>query len=691
MAVAWVLLALVDPSVWTAAGLATTAVAVLLAATVRPIPAAAARLVSAPSRGAFVAACAAAAAGVSAWLAVRGLRGTPLSIDAGVSLMQARAMAHLHFGMPMPAPRQAFSNRFCMEGPDGLLYGIFPPGWPLAIVPFLWAGAPMLAGPAVAALLVVGQAMLGRAVGRAAGDEDGGELATRASLLVSLPSYARAIETSDLVSHGFVAALAAVAVACAIDTRRDARARTRRGLLMGACVGWALASRLLDGVVLGVAAAGVAVWTRPGRRSLVWAAAGAAPLLLLLLVEQRAATGQWLVPTQASYFARSDWPPTCHRLGFGPDVGCTVEHPSNVAAFGPGGYGVAAALRVARERASVLGTDLLGFAPLSLLVFVPVLAAGGVEALSAALLLALTLAYASFYNGNAPLYGARHLFPVAPFVWLAAVRGAERCFEWRSGAAARGAGAVVVLAVAGIGARGSWASRGREAIEMQANRSDLRRALEVRGVARGILKTRDHTEVAAAFDPWRDGDDRLFLFDDGSGLLDVRRAHPDLPMFLALPGDGLGALAVPTPPPGLRFELERAWPSLVRPHGLGASRAWRADASGGAALRLGHAQPGAEVTLPFEVVAAGDYVVHLDGLTGPDQGEYALVLDGSSLGTWRGYAAESAPRRGAPVTRALSAGRHALVARCLGRDPASSGYDALLDVLAGEPVATGGP
>ena len=60
------------------------------------------------------------------------------------------------------------------------------------------------------------------------------------------------------------------------------------------------------------------------------------------------------------YFARSDWPPTCHRLGFGRDIGCRVEHPGARESFGDDGYSWTDALRVSRERAVGLGSDLFG-------------------------------------------------------------------------------------------------------------------------------------------------------------------------------------------------------------------------------------------------------------------------------------------------------------------------------------------
>jgi hypothetical protein len=689
-AAAWTCLSLLERAAWPRPWFAIVALSLAAGVVLRPVELLP-RLLMAPRGRLFVGACALVAAGVSLWFTQHWMRKTPIVIDAGVYLMQARAMAHLHFGMRAPSPLQAFSNHFVLEGEDQRLYGVFPPGWPLALVPFVWIGAPMLAGPAMAALLVVAQAALGRAIGRAAGDEHGGELATRVSLLLSLPSYARAVETADLLSHALVAILAAVAVTCAIRVAGAPGAATQRrlGVLLGGCVGWATAARLLDGIVVGAAVAGVLVWTRHGRDAVRWMTLGAAPFLVLLLIEQRCATGAWLLPTQTAYFVRSDWPTNCHRLGMGPGVGCTVEHAAAVANFGPGGYDLSAALRVTRERARVLGEDLLGFPPLALLAFGPLVwAASAIDAIGAAFLLALTLTYGLFYYGNAVLFGARHLFPAAPFVWLLAARACvtlpDRPLLWLDARRARGACIAVLLAVAGASARGPWLTRARDLAASQAERSDLRRTLAREGIDHGIVVSHDQTAVAAAFDSWQTADGPLFVVDDGSGLLELRRAHPGLQVLLSLPGDALGKAYATVLPRGMLVELERAWPTFVRPSGLATKRAAVDEASGGAVLRLSHAQPGAEVAIPFEVAVAADYLVRVDGVAGPDQGNYLLTLDGSPLADWNGYGAQSAARRGQPAARTIGPGRHTLIVRCVGRDARSSGYDALLDDLVGE-------
>lgn len=687
-ALAWVFLALDVGAQWPRVGFVAMAVALVVAIVLRRLVAWLLDALAAPPRWLFLGACALAAAGLSAWAAHRAMRDQPLSIDAGIYLLQARAMAHGHLGVTAPQPFQAFGDRFVLEGPDHALYGIFPPGWPLALSLFVAAGAPMLAGPFVAVLLVLALAALGRAVGEAAGDEDAGERATRVALLLSLTSIGRALETADLLSHAFVAVLAALAVAAALGLARDDGRRTLfRAAGLGVCLGWVVAARLLDGVILLGAVAGVLAWRRPGARALACMTLGAAPLVVLLLVEQHAATGRWLSPTQSLYFQRSDWPADCHRLGFGRDVGCTVEHPGPVSRLGGDGYDLRDAIAVTHERARSLGEDLLGWPPLLLLAFVPLgVFASAVDAVPLAFVLALTLAYALFYYGNAMFFGGRHLFPAAAFVWLLVARGARR-LEGRS---ARGVGAVVVLATAIVAVRGPWAERCAGAADFQAARSDLTATFTKRGIDTGILKTHDLASFASAFDP-AGRSERVVVLDDNAGLLELRRVHPTLPVYLSLPGDQVGRLYVGAPAPGVHVELEGEWPTFVVPSGLATRQALQDGASGGQVLLLSHASPGARAELPFEVALPGDYAVRVDVYAGPDEGEYALELDGEALPPVHGFAPSRVKLAGPTTVRTLDARRHVLVARCTGNVDASSDYDLRLDVLEGTPVTTPSP
>jgi hypothetical protein len=686
--VLWIVLALSTSAAWSLRAFGIVAACVLVAFVARPVAAWGGRALVAIPRFTFVAVCALAAAALSTALVRGAVASTPVAIDAGVYLFQAHALAHGHFGVALPSPASSFGAQFLFEGGGGRLYGVFPPGYPLFLVPFVWAKDPMLAGPVTAGLLVTAQYALGRSVAGATVDDDRAELATRIAIVVALTSFARSIETADLLSHAFVAVLATAALAIALSKRR----RTLWMIALGACVGWAFAARLLDGLVVGVVVAGLlaVVEKRAAPRLLAIAALGALPFVVLVAADQKAATGSFTTPTQTEYFARSDWPSTCHRLGFGADVGCHVEHPERVADDGPGGYGVGDALRVLRERASVLGVDLFGFAPLGLLAFAllalrPTRADGALGAFA----IALTLAYGLFYVGNESFYGARHLFPIAPCMWLLASRAVvqlpPRARGWLEAPHVQGAGAIALVAASFALGLAPWREREQHLRKFQERRPDIAAVVARHAVDRGILKTHDVTAYVAALDPVVDGDARLPVLDDRAGLLDVRRAHPRLPMLIAYERDEIGRpYAAPPPPPGILFEVERAWPSFQRPHGLEAHVVDVEGASGGRALELLHAAPGASVELPFDVVDDGTYTLRLDARASPSGGDYDVTLDGSPLMPVHGYAEGTSVRRGDWLpARALTAGRHTLVATCTGHDDASRGYEAALDALVG--------
>ncbi len=684
----WLVLALSSRASWSLGALGVVAACLAVAVIARPVSTWAGRALVAIPRVTFVAMCALVAAALSMALVRGAVASTPVAIDAAVYLFQARALAHGHFGVALTSPAQSFGAQFLFEGGGGRLYGVFPPGYPLFLVPFVWAGAPMIAGPVAAALLVVAQYQLGRAVARVTVDDHASEMAARVAVLLSFATFARSIETADLLSHAFVAVLATTALALAIAGPRS-RVAT---IAIGACVGWAFAARLLDGIVLGVVIAGALAVAerRAAPRLLAIAALGALPFVVLVAASQSAATGSFTTPTQSEYFARSDWPSTCHRLGFGVDVGCHVEHAERVADDGADGYGADDALRVVRERASVFGVDLFGFAPLGLLAFALLVGRPTrADTALAAFALALTVAYGLFYVGNESFYGARHLFPVAPCMWLLASRGVvqirSRASGWLDAPHVRGAGALALVAAVFVLGRGPWRDREQHLAKFQGHRPDIAAVVKRHAIDRGILKTRDVTAFVAAFDPLADDETRIPVVDDRSGVLDLRRAHPRLPVLLAYERDELGRpYETAPPPPGLLFEVERAWPSFQRPHGLEAHVAELDGASGGRALELLHASPGSYVELPFDVVAAGAYTLRLDARASPSAGDYDVTLDGAPLTTVHGYASTTSARRGDWLPeRTLAAGRHALVATCTGKDERSGGFDAALDALVG--------
>src|SRR5260221_12946133 len=179
------------------------------------------------------------------------------------------------------------------------------------------------------------------------------------------------------------------------------------------------------------------------------------------------------------------------------------------------------------------------------------------------------------------------------------------------------------------------------------------------------------TGVVAAYDSGAPGDSLFIVQDDRSGLLELRRAYPDLPIYKALDDGRLAKLVIGPPAPGLLVELERAWPSFQRQHGLGARpsdvsyvKLSPTAASGRAALFVSHTSPGTWLEIPFATVTPGTWSLRVDAIVGPEYGEWSVSLDGAELGTVNLYGEELAIRKGESLgAHLVGAGRHTLVLR----------------------------
>ncbi|HEX3593578.1 MAG TPA: hypothetical protein VHU80_00715, partial [Polyangiaceae bacterium] len=364
-------------------------------------PAFARRLASVPPR-LLVAALAVFAAAVSYAYVVVYLRGGPRIIDATTYYLQARALAEGHVTFDVPSPTASFRGRFLLAAADGhSLAGIFPPGYPALLALGFVAGAPLLVGPALAALLVVVTYALALRL------FDDRRLALLAGALSAACGVLR-YHTADTMSHGLAAALFAV-------TLYSAAGRTLRGIFAaGLCAGWLVATRPVTGAVGCVLCAAIA--REPRRVALL--AVGALGPVLLLLVEQHAATRAWFTSSQTAYYALADGPPGCFRYGFGSGVGCVFEHGDFVRAHLMNGYGWLAAAgttlrRLKMHLADAGNTELVA----------PLLVYGLVEAWRESRARSLVFAilgtafvYVPFYfDGNYPGGGARFYADVLPF------------------------------------------------------------------------------------------------------------------------------------------------------------------------------------------------------------------------------------------------------------------------------------
>ena len=260
--------------------------------------------------------------------------------------------------------------------------------------------------------------------------------------------------------------------------------------------------------------------------------------------------------------------------------------------------------------------------------------ASAVDAVAVALVLALTLAYGLFYYGNAMFFDARHLFPAAAFVWLLVARATSLA----KSPVVRGVAVVCALAVAVAGAWQPWKTRVAGAADFQSTRSDLRRTFAKHDVAAGILKTHDLTSFASAFESLGAGHaaNRSAGRRGGTGRAQARAPGPARAHLAA--GDDVGRMYLAAPAPGVGVELERSWPVFVRPHGLGTKQQPQEGASGGTVLCSRTRLAGASVEIAFETSVPGRYALRVDSWAGPDEGDYALELDGEPLAELHGYA-----------------------------------------------------
>lgn len=622
---------------------------------------------------------------LTAWLQQGPVRGQTLSYDASVYVLQARALSHFSFGAPVREPRLAEGAKFLLEGVDGRLHGVFVPGFPLFLAPFVRAGS--LLGAALATSLLLGFALWRLA--RVALSDRG---AVTLALALAAPTYIRAVHTADALSHGFVAALWALAWSLALELREEpSRARAA---LLGALTGWVAATRLLDGAVLGFS---VLLWLAPAlwRRRRAWLApallglACMAPFLLLVALSQRTATGSARKPVVVAYVERSDWPPTCVRLGLGRDIGCGVEHRVDRESFGPDGYTWDDALRLVRARTGEHSSELLGLA--ALVCAALALGARWPErrrlALTGSALL-LSVAYGSFYFGNSPVHGARHLYAAAPLT-LVAFAGALWDLGGRAKDPARARGALALAALgAVVGALPARWSAGLGYVRRLAEaRLDVTGIIARAGLREAVVVVPEIHSHVLHWDPWRSDGVRVVL-DDGAGLLDLRRFERARAWWWLDVRGSLRRLEGGLVSEGLSLQWERAWPSFTRPEGLGVAPV---ELEGccrmgpGSVLFLFEVRDGARLQVPFALPREATLRLRLVGLVGEDYGDWSLAVDGEPALRWPGYAPRRRREQSAwSAPRTLSAGEHTAELRFEGAHPASRGRFGAFDALEGE-------
>ncbi len=275
---------------------------------------------------------------LSVTVALGPLEGIPHITDEIAYTLQSRLLAAgLRVGPPGDDPA-LMSIPFWVVQPQTT--SPFPVGWPLLLSIGERLGTPWLVNPLLAGLLPPLCWLLAR--------EWTEEPIAQLSAVIMALSPGVWILAASRMSHTSV--LVALLLAAVVVSRG------RDGLPAWAAAGLALAyvtlARPFDGVVLGGALIGLALWRAPSRRA--WGLlVGVAGLGVLgTLADNLALTGdplQFAMTVYLDDIAR----PGCNRLGFGPDVGCH-------ATLGSLGHTPLKALQLAADSAVRLDRLLLG-------------------------------------------------------------------------------------------------------------------------------------------------------------------------------------------------------------------------------------------------------------------------------------------------------------------------------------------
>lgn len=434
----------------------------------------------------------------------------PVSVDGEVYYFQARLIASGRLGAGPFALPEFFHYYFLVPTTDGMLYGAFPPGWPSVLA--LGAGLKIawIINPLLTGLLVWLTARLTR---QAFPDEPGAALL--AAWLMALSPFATALGGS-FMSHTLSACLTAGALILAL------RPTTLRSCLLGGLLlGFLFAVRPLNGLVVAGCVVAILASRRPPVAPLVAGVLVAAVCASGYLWTNSRVSGQATRPGQDTYFERTEFNATCHRLGFGHDVGCAQAH--NLEGTG---YHLADAPGVTFARLQELGTTGLG--P-GLALLLPLVLAWRRRSSPiwplALVFLATVSTYALFYfHGN--FLGARLYFEAfVPLCVLIAV-GATRAGWWG-----------IALAVSGL-------LGGHVALQVDAESYRWMPYAQVEQL------------VAAA-----DGDKKLIFVDNAALRGRARWTHYSLGMVLGdVPGPDAAVVYAHDLGPGANLTLAQSWP-----------------------------------------------------------------------------------------------------------------------------------
>ncbi len=349
------------------------------------------------------------------------LERVPHVTDSTAYLFQAKLIAAGRLTESVPALPEFFLSHFFYIENDRLI-SLFQPGWPAILALGVWLGVPWLVNPLLGSLTLWPLYRIARrAVGR--------RVARLAVLLLLLSPFFTFMAAS-FMAHTASALISLWALDLTLGYRRDPR--VWRALVTAILVGGLFCIRAYNALLLLIPLSAILLPDLLRRRvkaaHLAWALVALFMVGGLQLLANLQVTGSALTFPQDRYFAQTEKVASCHRLGFGADVGCANEHGK----YGfPKGFYAADGLTVTRQRLSSLALNFYG-TPLALLLIALPLAGGRIRRESWALLLhfgALLGGYFFFYyHGNC--YGPRFYYEAVGTLGVFAALGFWRLDGW---------------------------------------------------------------------------------------------------------------------------------------------------------------------------------------------------------------------------------------------------------------------
>ncbi len=355
------------------------------------------------------------------------LKGGPRGIDATSYYLEARAISDGQFAWQSPDPSASFRGRFLLFSSPNHLGVIFPPGYPLLLSLGFILGSPLLIGPLLAGALAVVTYLLAREFSCEAGlDEATQAFVARLAGVFSLFSAALRYHTADTMSHGAAALGVALFFLCLLIARRDKNGSFYA--LSGLAAGYVVATRPVTGmgpILVGAivtllfsaetASSANTIGKGGAFRRFVL---GALPFCLYLFASQSSVVGHWFSSAQAAYYAASDGPPGCFRLGISSDIGCQLEHGDFLSKYMPDGFTIAAAIGTTLRRLFLHLGDVTNSEGLTFLLLAASLRiakrAQSIRFAWTLVALQIVLYFPFYFDGNYPAAGGRLLADVLP-------------------------------------------------------------------------------------------------------------------------------------------------------------------------------------------------------------------------------------------------------------------------------------